>query len=52
MSRQISMDSAASLSTASITTTIPMSSLSSMEISGSFSSSVGTKTGSKGRISI
>ena len=53
VSRQISMDSAASSSTTSITAgTTPMSPLSSMEISGSFSSSVGTKTGSKRHISV
>jgi hypothetical protein len=39
-SRQISMDSATS-------STTPMSPLSSMEVSGSFSSSLGIKTGSK-----
>ena len=50
--RQVSMDSAASSSTASIITTTPMSPLSSMEISGSFSSSVGAKTGSKEHIFI
>ena len=45
LSRQVSMDSAAS----SIATTpmSPSQSLSSMEVSGSFSSSMGTKTGSK-----
>ena len=49
VSRQVSMDSAAS--STSITATTPMSplqSLTSMETSGSFSSSMGNKTGSKG----
>ena len=44
--RQISMDSATS-SVSINTATTPMSPLSSMEVSGSFSSSLGIKTGSK-----
>ena len=46
MSRQVSMDSGTSSTTAT-TPMSPLQSLSSMEVSGSFSSSVGTKTGSK-----
>ena len=45
VSRQVSMDSAAS--SISITATTPMSPSSSMEASGSFSSLMGAKTGSK-----
>ena len=44
LSRQVSMDSATSSATTPMS---PLQSLSSMEVSGSFSSTVGTKTGSK-----